>query len=121
MKENLIQKMKALSNLGRVDLLLTLAQADCPMCVGRLAEIVGISESRVSRSLQILSYSGLIVSDRQGARVFYRLNQDDCVAKSLCDCLVRALDVESSVSRVRSADGMTTDVLARKIPNSGKN
>jgi len=42
MKEKLIQKMKALSNECRVDLLLILAKAGGPICVGNLAARSGL-------------------------------------------------------------------------------
>lgn len=93
MKESLIQKMKALSNECRVDLLLELAKAGRPLFVGELAETVEIAEARVSRALQILSYAGLVVARRRGSRVFYSLNADDCVAMSLCRCLVGAVEI----------------------------
>ncbi|NOZ13988.1 MAG: winged helix-turn-helix transcriptional regulator [Acidobacteria bacterium] len=94
MKERLIQKMKALSNECRVDLLLELARADQPVRVGELAAAVGVGEARVSRSLQILSYAGLVVARRKGTRVFYELNKGDCVAISLSGCLLGALESE---------------------------
>ena len=92
MKEKLIQKMKALSNECRVDLLLILAKAEEPICVGELAAAIGLAEARISRALQILSYAGLVVAKREGARVFYNLNTDDCVAMSLSKCLVGAVE-----------------------------
>ena len=106
MKEGLIQKMKALSNECRVDLLLELAKAPGPMCVGKLAEAVGIAEARVSRGLQILYYAGLVVPERQGARVFYDLNTDDCVAMSLSRCLTGAVGIHKSKDLKKSRKGM---------------
>lgn len=93
MKENLIQKMKALSNECRVDLFLTLAKAGKPMRVGELAEEIGHAEARISRALHILFYAGLVVAERKGARVFYNLNTEDCVAVSLSKCLIGAVEV----------------------------
>ncbi|NOY23125.1 MAG: winged helix-turn-helix transcriptional regulator [Acidobacteria bacterium] len=93
MKESLIQKMKALSNECRVDLMLELAKASGPVCVGELADSIGVAEARVSRALQILSYAGLIVAERSGTRVFYDLNSNDCVAMSLCKCMVGAVEI----------------------------
>ncbi len=93
MKEKLILKMKALSNECRVDLMLILAKAEEPICVGELAAEVGFAEARISRALQILSYAGLVVAKRKGSRVFYNLNTDDCIAMSLSKCLVGAVEI----------------------------
>ncbi|MCK5878834.1 MAG: winged helix-turn-helix transcriptional regulator [Holophagae bacterium] len=106
MKEGLIQKMKALSNECRIDLLLELAKASEPMCVGKLAESIGIAEARVSRGLQILSYAGLVVAKRRGTRVFYNLNADDCVAMSLSRCLAGAVGIHENKNPKKSRKGM---------------
>ena len=106
MKEGLIQKMKALSNECRIDLLLELAKASEPMCVGKLAESIGIAEARVSRGLQILSYAGLVVAKRRGTRVFYNLNADDCVAISLSRCLAGAVGIHENKNPKKSRKGM---------------
>ena len=94
MKEKLIQKMKALSNECRVDLLLELAKSTRPLCVGELADRIGSAEAQVSRSLQILSYAGLIIAKRRGTRVFYDLNTGDCVAMLLSRCLIGAMGIQ---------------------------
>lgn len=51
--------------------------------VNDLAKLVGISASAVSQHLRILSITGLVVRERSGQRVYYRLNSDDPVVEAL--------------------------------------
>jgi len=65
------------------------------LCVGCLADIIGISESAVSQHLRILRNLRLVRSHKEGRLVYYRLN--DAHIETLLDiCLEHILhDVPS--------------------------
>lgn len=68
---------KALSNGNRLQMLEYLAQK--PRHVEELAEVCGLSVANTSQHLQQLRQNGLVCSEKQGLKVFYRLAGDDVV------------------------------------------
>jgi len=52
---------------------------DGELCVKRLEELLGVSQSSVSQHLSRLRYAGLIESERRGHLVCYRLADDRAV------------------------------------------
>lgn len=69
---------KALSNGNRLELLEFLAQGE--RSVDELAKVSGLSVANTSQHLQLLRQAGLIVSRKQGLKVFYRLSGDDVLS-----------------------------------------
>ncbi|MEJ2871479.1 metalloregulator ArsR/SmtB family transcription factor [Actinomycetospora sp. OC33-EN08] len=72
--------MHALSTPSRVHLLLRLR--DEPRTVGELVADVGMEQSAVSHQLRVLRHLGLVVGERHGRQIRYRLH-DDHVAQLL--------------------------------------
>jgi ArsR family transcriptional regulator, nickel/cobalt-responsive transcriptional repressor len=72
--------MHALSTPSRVHLLLRLR--DEPRTVGELVADVGMEQSAVSHQLRVLRHLGLVVGERDGRQIRYRLH-DDHVAQLL--------------------------------------
>lgn len=68
---------KALGNSNRLELLELLAQGE--RSVDELAQISSLSVANTSQHLQQLRQSGLVVSRKQGLKVFYRLSGDDVI------------------------------------------
>ena len=62
---------KALSDPGRVRILLALRQGE--LCVCRITELFGLAPSTMSRHLSILHQGGLIASRKEERWVYYRL------------------------------------------------
>lgn len=73
----LARLFKALSDETRLRLLKLLADqgSEGALCVGALAGRVGITQSAVSQHLAVLRDAGLVVDERRGYFVHYRLNQ----------------------------------------------
>ncbi len=69
---------KALSNGNRLELLELLAQGE--RSVDELAGVSGLAVANTSQHLQQLRQAGLIVSRKQGLKVFYRLSGDDVLS-----------------------------------------
>ncbi|WP_018334531.1 ArsR/SmtB family transcription factor [Actinomycetospora chiangmaiensis] len=72
--------MHALSTPSRVHLLLRLRAE--PRTVGELVTDVGMEQSAVSHQLRVLRHLGLVVGERDGRQIRYRLH-DDHVAQLL--------------------------------------
>jgi ArsR family transcriptional regulator, nickel/cobalt-responsive transcriptional repressor len=75
---DLAQTLHALGTPSRLGLLLRLRQGPCT--VGELAEAVDMEQSAVSHQLRILRHLRLIVGERDGRRVRYRLFDDHVAA-----------------------------------------
>ncbi|MDL5156494.1 ArsR/SmtB family transcription factor [Actinomycetospora termitidis] len=78
--EAIARTMHALSTPSRVQLLLRLRVE--PRTVGELVEDVGMEQSAVSHQLRVLRHLGLVVGERAGRQIRYRLH-DDHVAQLL--------------------------------------
>lgn len=65
------QVFKALGHFGRMAILHALAGGE--VCACELAEAAGCSPSTASRHLLLLRHAGLIVDERRGQQIFYRL------------------------------------------------
>jgi DNA-binding transcriptional ArsR family regulator len=62
---------KALSDPGRVRILLSLRRGE--LCVCQITELFGLATSTVSKHLSILNQAGLILSRKTERWVYYRL------------------------------------------------
>ncbi|WP_067827013.1 ArsR/SmtB family transcription factor [Actinomadura kijaniata] len=69
---------KALANPARLELLDLLAQGE--RSVEELAQAAAMKVSNTSAQLKTLAAAGLVTARRQGAKVFYRLTDDQVVA-----------------------------------------
>ena len=73
----LAETFKALGDVTRVRMLDALARAE--LCVGDLAELLGLSESAVSHQLRLLRGMRLVRPRREGRLVFYSLDDHHIV------------------------------------------
>lgn len=72
--ESMSELFKALSDPGRLKIVLALAGQE--MCVCDLAALLGVSESAASHQLRILRTMNLIKNRREGQVLYYRLVDD---------------------------------------------
>ena len=68
---------KALSDETRLRLVMLLAGhgPDRALCVGALAGRLGVTQSAVSQHLAVLRAAGLVIDERRGYFVHYRVNR----------------------------------------------
>lgn len=68
---------KALSDETRLRLVTLLAEqgSDGALCVGALARRLGVTQSAVSQHLAVLRMAGLVIDERRGCFVHYRVNR----------------------------------------------
>lgn len=80
--KELVRPLKALADETRLRLVKILADQgpDAALCVGALAGRLGISQSAVSQHLAVLRAAGLVVDERRGYFVHYRLQRSRLAA-----------------------------------------
>lgn len=64
---------KALSDRHRLAILLALARAEGPLCVGDFVDVVPLNQPTISHHLKLLRDAGLVEVQRQGTRAHYTL------------------------------------------------
>jgi len=67
---------KALADPHRLTIVATLARADDDVCVCDFTSALPLNQPTVSHHLKILRDAGLVVSERRGTWVYYRLAPD---------------------------------------------
>jgi DNA-binding transcriptional ArsR family regulator len=75
--------LKTLSSPRRLEIIHVLA--DGPHEVGRLAEVLGISQPNASQHLSVMRAAGLVEGERDGREVHYRLSDPDIIVA--CDIM----------------------------------
>lgn len=71
---------RCLSDGTRVRVLNVVANSDHPMTVGEIVEVIGKSQSTVSRHLQILAEERFVLTEPDGVRTLVRVNESCMVA-----------------------------------------
>lgn len=71
---------RCLSDGTRVRILNVVAKAGRPMTVGEIVELIGKSQSTVSRHLQILAEERFVLTEPDGVRTLVRVNETCMVA-----------------------------------------
>jgi ArsR family transcriptional regulator, zinc-responsive transcriptional repressor len=85
-----VRLLTAMAHPIRVRVLLTLGRND-PMSVGELQQCLDVEQSALSHQLRALRDAGLVVGERSGKRVIYRLD-DHHVAHIVEDALAHAIE-----------------------------
>lgn len=107
---------KALSNANRLELLEFLAQGS--RSVESLANVAKLSIANTSQHLQQLRQSGLVISRKEGLKVYYSLSGDDVIAllDSLRDVAERHLsDVDKLVNTYLTAKDRLDPIPANEL------
>jgi rhodanese-related sulfurtransferase/DNA-binding transcriptional ArsR family regulator len=117
--EQLARVGKALASGKRLELVDLLGQGERP--VDALAAAAGLNLTTASAHLQTLKHAGLVVTRRQGTRIFYRLAGDDVadlVARARTVAATHLPDVTAARDAYLGGDGVETigrDELLRRI------
>lgn len=82
--------LKALSAPLRA-YLVSLLDEHGPLCVHELVESLGVAQPLVSQHLRILRSAGIVVGERHGREVIYRL-ADDHIAHIVADAVTHATE-----------------------------
>jgi len=75
--DQIVKVHKALGDLTRYKIVRKLAKQNCLLCVGELGiSLDDIPLSTLSHHLKQLSDCGIIIPEKQGTHIFYRLNEE---------------------------------------------
>jgi len=91
--------MKALAHPTRLFMVEELSKGE--RCVCDLRDMVGVDISTVSKHLALLKRAGIVLDDKRGLQVFYRL-ETPCVL-GFFDCVQRVQEAVAPVKRTRCA------------------
>lgn len=83
---DLSRKLKAVANERRLKILVLLSHGG-KWTVGDLAEGIKLSFRSTSRHLAILKHAGLVSDEQDGLYVYYRIEKEHPVLKSLSNLL----------------------------------
>ena len=109
---------KALSDPGRVRILLALRHRE--LCVCQITELFGFAPSTVSKHLSILHHAGLILSRKSERWVYYRLPDQPvpaAVRKALDwvhQSLARTTEAKADAKRLRKILKMNLKTICRR-------
>lgn len=70
--------LKSLANAKRLMILCHLVESE--QTVGEIADLVGLSHSALSQHLAKMKENGLVVSDKRGQQVYYRIGSPEVKA-----------------------------------------
>lgn len=108
---------KALSDPGRVRILLALREGE--LCVCQITELFGLATSTVSKHLSILAQAGLTLSRKDERWVYYRLpeNASVDVAEAL-DWVIKSLgksaEARADAARLKKVLQMDVQDICRR-------
>jgi ArsR family transcriptional regulator, arsenate/arsenite/antimonite-responsive transcriptional repressor len=91
--KQLVAAVKAIGHPARLRILAMLEGR--PMCVCQMTSILELAVSTVSEHLTELRRSGLVVEDKQGKLVFYRLDSSSVFAELVAQALAQVEDDET--------------------------
>ena len=83
--------LKAIAEPTRLRLVCLLSRHDS-ICVCELTEIMELPQYHVSRHLGVLRNVGIVVDERDGARVNYRLVEDNELVRQVTEALASTME-----------------------------
>lgn len=95
--ENRARVIKAMANPTRLFIVDELSRKE--ICVGELTKMVGADVSTVSKHLLVLKNAGIVLDEKRGAQVFYKLRLP-CVLNffSCVESVLKAVSCEQMES-----------------------
>lgn len=88
-----------------------------PLCVGEVAQRIGLSQPGATRHLQAMQRAGLVEGAREGKRVVFRLRADEPAVIGLVDWAIRTLDAapdEAPEATTRARPGTPVSAIAAR-------
>jgi ArsR family transcriptional regulator len=102
--------LKTLASPRRLEIVHRLAAGPCE--VGRLAQELGVSQPNVSQHLAVLRAAGVVVAERDGREVRYRLTDPDVVVA----CSIMRGVLQRRLSRLAKLSNGTGNAIDRPTP-----
>lgn len=95
--DRLVSVLKAIGEPTRLRILTLLARGE--LTVSELVQVLGQSQPRVSRHLKLLTESGVVERQPEGAWVFYRLADDAPPARQVAAAVIASIPRDDGVVR----------------------
>jgi len=111
-RDRLLAQLRALGEVGRLDLALTLAGGEHG--VAELMAALGLTQPNLSRQIKVLREAGVVVERRVGRQVFYRL-ADNELARTVVRLGARSAPAGASEGGTR-APGSGRERESRAVP-----
>ena len=96
--------LKTLANARRLEMAHLLA--DEPMTVGRLAGRLALAQPNVSQHLALMRAAGVVVAERDGREIRYRLSDPDIIAA----CRLMRAALQRRLTRLAELSTRSVDV-----------
>lgn len=96
--------LKTLANPRRLEMAHLLA--DEPMSVGRLADHMGLAQPNVSQHLALMRAAGVVLAERDGREIRYRLSDPDIIAA----CRLMRAALQRRLTRLAELSARSADV-----------
>lgn len=110
--------LKALSDPTRLSLVVSLrdrqGSKNESMCVCDLTTLLGQPQPTVSRHLNHLKRTGILLSERKGTWMWYKLNQQ---IPEWCQQIIDLIEIDAKLERKLTANGKKLDVSCCGKPN----
>ncbi len=106
--ESLIKTIKALSDSGRLRIVLLLMEKGS-LCVCEIKEVIGLSQPTISIHLKSLENAGIIKSSKQGLWVNYHINKElksdiKKIIEIIKKSLISDVKIKDDISKVKKVD-----------------
>jgi len=109
---------KALSDENRLRVLMMLRQR--PLCVCEMHEVLDIALSTLSAHLRLMKNTGLIVDEKDGRWVIYRLSENSYLRELLTN-LENELQLDPTIRNDRHVvSRITREICATKLKESNR-
>ncbi|MDQ0159283.1 ArsR/SmtB family transcription factor [Alkalibacillus salilacus] len=97
------QTLKLLGDYNRLRMMQFIYEREC--CVCELVELINLSQPAISQHLRKLRDGGLVMEQRKGSWVFYRMNEDHTTFNLMKEILQSLPSVQSELDELEQ-DGL---------------
>jgi DNA-binding transcriptional ArsR family regulator len=107
--QNTLEAAKALSDPGRVRILMALRGQE--LCVCQLIELLGLAPSTVSKHMTVLRQAGFVRSSKKGRWVYYRISEDAMVDDTVRKALTWINEITGSTHEITDDEKRLKQIL----------
>lgn len=110
--DNIIEMIKAVADKNRMRIMLMLSER--PMCVCELDSVLGIALSTISAHLKQMRSAGVIVSEKEGRWVIYRVADNALIGTMIQEIKSKLIDDEEVKSDFQKIAGLCREACVKK-------
>lgn len=110
--DNVIEMIKAVADKNRMRIMLMLSER--PMCVCEMDSVLGIALSTISAHLKQMRSAGVIVSEKEGRWVIYRVADNALVQSMIAQIKSKLSDDKEIISDIKKVAELCREECSRK-------